>query len=245
MRYLVLADLHANLEATEAVLQDARAQGYDEVLVLGDLVGYGASPNEVLDLVRSLPLAVLVRGNHDKAASGITDGETFNEIAREAALWTRAVLAPEHARYLRQLPEGPLRAGGAVICHGAPLDEEEYLLGDADASRSFTRMEFDAAFFGHTHFASVFHWHEGRILHRFMPGEGGALPLEPGKRYLINPGSVGQPRDRVPMASYLLYEPDRGQVVWRRVAYDRDAAAARIVRAGLPELLGQRLLLGM
>src|SRR5512132_234780 len=133
MRTLILSDLHSNLPAVEAVLRDARGRGYDRVVCLGDLVGYGAHPNEVIEIVRELRPWAQVRGNHDKAACGITDAETFNDTAREAIEWTREVLTPESLHYLRELPEGPLAAGPLLLSHGSPIDEEEYILGETDA----------------------------------------------------------------------------------------------------------------
>jgi predicted phosphodiesterase len=243
VRYLILSDLHANLQATSRVLEDAASRGYDRVIVLGDLVGYGANPGEVIDRIRALDPFAVVRGNHDKVVSGITDGEFFNEVAHEAALWTRSVLGREHPEYLRGLPEGPAQVDGFVISHGTPLDEEEYLLGNGQADDVFVETEFDLAFFGHTHFPCAFE--EGDGPGRMMRTGESSVRLAPGARYLVNPGSVGQPRDRDPRASYVTFDTGSREIAWHRVEYDCEEAKARIVKAGLPPVLGERLTLGV
>ena len=251
MRYLVLSDIHSNIEALTSVLVDARRQGFDSTVVLGDIVGYGASPNEVIDLVRGLEPAAVVRGNHDKAAAGITEGESFNDVARLAALWTRDVLTRENLAYLRGLAVGPIDAGGFLLSHGSPLDEEEYILGDLDASQAFEVSDFELAFFGHTHFACCFTWSDGRSNLRMgaagtaRPGGADSIELVPGTRYLVNPGSIGQPRDHNPRAAYAIYDSGARRLYSRRVTYDVLGAAERIEAAGLPEVLGQRLVLGI
>ncbi len=244
MRYLILSDLHSNLQATSRVLEDAVSRGFDRVVVLGDLVGYGADPGEVIDRIRALDPCASVRGNHDKVVCGITDGEFFNEYALDAALWTRSVLGREHLDYLRGLPEGPSLIDGFMISHGTPLDEEEYLLGQDDAEGVFGEARFDLAFFGHTHFPCAFE--RGAGPPRMMIGIGAStLRLSPGARYLINPGSVGQPRDRDPRACYATFDSTNLEIAWHRVEYDREEAKARIFEAGLPHVLGERLILGV
>ena len=245
MRYLVLSDIHSNLEAFASVLEDAKRRGYDDCVVLGDIVGYGASPNEAVGMVRELKPTAIVRGNHDKAACGITDAQSFNDAAKFAALWTRDVLTAENKRYLRELPRGPLDAGGFVISHGSPLDEEEYILGEIDAAGAFDDGEFEIAFFGHTHFACVFVLSGGRSKLRLTTPEQGLLRLEQGARYLINPGSIGQPRDHDPKASYAIFDTGQRTLGTFRVAYDVRRAQALIEQAGLPFVLGERLLLGL
>ena len=245
MRYLVLSDIHSNIEAFTSVVTDARRQGFDATVALGDIVGYGASPNEVIDLLRELSPVASVRGNHDKAASGITEAESFNDIARVAALWTRDVLTPQNLAYLRGLAEGPVRIGGFLLSHGSPLDEEEYILGDLDATATFEESDFDLAFFGHTHFPCCFSWSGGRSHLRMATARTESIDLDPASRHLINPGSIGQPRDHNPRAAYVIYDAKRRTVEARRVTYDVGGSAARIEAAGLPEVLGQRLVLGI
>src|SRR5262245_9349708 len=140
MRYLVLSDLHSNIEATRAVLDDAGRRGYDRAVCLGDIVGYGGSPNEVVDALRALEPVAVIRGNHDKVATGIEEGEYFNDIARAAALWTRDKLNPVNREYVLALPPGPVDAGGFLISHGTPVDEDAYILSEMDAAAVFDSL---------------------------------------------------------------------------------------------------------
>ena len=245
MRYLVLSDLHANAEALTAVL--ARVRGsYGALLVLGDFVGYGADPNSVIDRIRRVRRRKhFVRGNHDRVAAGLDAGGMFNPVALSAARWTTETLTPENRDFLRALPVGPLEVdGGFVICHGSPLDEDAYIFSDSDAAWNFRSFGADLCFFGHSHIPSVFTLEPDGIRVDVVRGERIAWKLEPGRRYLVNPGSVGQPRDRNIAAAYALYDADRGEIVFERVAYDVAAARQKILRAGLPGALGDRLLVG-
>ncbi len=243
MRYLILSDMHANWDAFEVVLRRVRRKRFDTVLVLGDLVGYGAAPNQVVDAVRQLgPKALLVRGNHDKVAAGIDSGANFNHTALIAAQWTLERLTPSNLRYVRELPRGPLQVNeGLAICHGSPLDEDTYVFSDVDAFEIFSRFEVPITFFGHTHIPSIF-WLRGRTLGvQALRGEGGTIHLQPDARYLINPGSIGQPRDRDPRASYMTYDSEKRIVRWHRLEYPVEAAQRRVNRAGLPKSLADRL----
>ncbi len=242
MRYLVLSDMHGNQAALEAVLRRVRRKRFDATLVLGDLVGYGAAPNQVVETVRSLPGRVLsVRGNHDKVAVGIGGATTL-----VAAQWTSRRLTPANARHVRNLPRGPRDvADGLAICHGSPIDEDMYLFSDQDAAEVFAAWDAPVTFFGHTHVTSVFSL-EGRTVRvRQLSGETGELALEPGHRYLVNPGSIGQPRDGDPRASYMVYDSDRRRVRWYRLEYPVERAQKRIHKAGLPDALADRLAVGM
>lgn len=244
MRALVLSDLHANLEALRAVLADARPRGWDQVWVLGDLVGYGADPEAVVAEVRSLRPSVTVRGNHDKAACGITPPAGFNLAARAAVEWTGRALSPDSHSYLRSLPAGPaVAAPGVWVAHGAPQDEDEYLLEEAAAEAGFETGDFSLCFIGHSHIAGVYSLRSGR-LERQLPPPPDGLRLWPGERHLFNPGSVGQPRDRDPRAAYAVLDTGSGRVEHYRVAYDIEAAARKILAAGLPAALARRLKTG-
>ncbi|MFL6233153.1 MAG: metallophosphoesterase family protein [Thermoanaerobaculia bacterium] len=246
MRYLILSDMHANWDAFETVLRRARRKRYEAVLVLGDLVGYGAAPNQVVEAVRHLgPKLFTVRGNHDKVVAGIDSGGNFNQTALTAAQWTTGRLTPGNLRYVRELPQGPLRVEeGVAICHGSPLDEDTYVFSDVDAWEIFSRYETPVTFFGHTHIPSLF-WLEGRLLGvKALRGTSGRIVLSPGGRYLINPGSIGQPRDRDPRASYMIYDSKRRVVNWYRIPYAIGEAQARIRKAGLPGSLADRLAVG-
>jgi predicted phosphodiesterase len=246
VRYLILSDMHANWDAFETVLRRARRKRYDAVLVLGDLVGYGGAPNQVVDAVRRLgPRLWTVRGNHDKVVAGIDSGSNFNHTALAAAQWTTGRLTPSNLRYVRELPQGPIEIEkGVAICHGSPLDEDTYVFSDVDAWEIFSRFDMPVTFFGHTHIPSIF-WLEGRMLGvRALKGPTGRIELAPGGRYLINPGSIGQPRDRDPRASYMTFDSERRVVRWYRAPYDIPEAQRRIRRAGLPNSLADRLAVG-
>ncbi len=157
MRLLILSDIHANIDALDAVLAAAPAGSWDRVVVLGDLVGYGAEPNAVVDRVRALDPVATIRGNHDKAACGLDDGSNFNQIARFAAAWTGDALTEDNREYLRALPAGPLPVGGDVeICHGSPFDEDYYIFDGDDAVQAIAVMTRPLCLFGHTHLPIVF-----------------------------------------------------------------------------------------
>jgi diadenosine tetraphosphatase ApaH/serine/threonine PP2A family protein phosphatase len=245
VRTFIFSDLHANLQAAEAVFADARGRGFDRSVCLGDLVGYGANPNEVIDLVRRLKPDALVRGNHDKAACGITEGTAFNDAARAALAWTRDALTPESAAWLRALPAGPIPMEGMLLSHGSPLDEEAYILGLADAGAAMEEQALPLALFGHTHYAGAFVAMPGDAPRVVLFPHGGSLSLPAGSRCLLNPGSMGQPRDSDPRAAYALHDDATGVVEVVRVAYDVDGARSAIVGAGLPSLLERRLSLGI
>ena len=246
MRYLVLSDMHGNRGALAAVLRRVRRKRFDAVLVLGDLVGYGAAPNQVVATVRALPgRVVAVRGNHDKVAVGIDSGGSFNQVALIAAHWTSRRLTRDHARYVRELPAGPRPVDpGLAICHGSPLDEDKYLFSDQDAAEVFASWRVPVTFFGHTHVTSVFSVGDGWVRVRQLAGARGELEVLPGHRYLINPGSIGQPRDGDPRASFMTYDSDRRLVRWYRVPYPIEEEQRRIRRAELPEILADRLAVG-
>lgn len=245
MRYLVLSDLHANIDALDAVLDHASGR-WDRVLVLGDLVGYGAEPNAVVDKVRELSPDAVIRGNHDKAACGLDDGSAFNHVARIAAIWTGSALTPSNLEYLRALPCGPVGIDSTTeICHGAPFDEDHYIFDGGDARLAVESMSRPLCLFGHTHIPVIFRWVDGVF-------EGGApdadvetlLPLQRGAKYLVNIGSVGQPRDGDRRAAYGVLDDDARELRMFRVPYPVEAAQQRIFAAGLPASLANRLAVG-
>ncbi len=244
MRYLVLSDLHANLEALEAVLRAAQG-AWDRAVVLGDLVGYGADPNAVIERIVSLSPVAIIRGNHDKAASGVDDASSFNPAARAAALWTYETLTPEHRAYLQALPMGPVVVDDALeICHGSPFDEDFYIFDGSDAWRALESTRSSLCFFGHTHVAIAF-MRSGNLFEAVVPDDGETPILaQNGRRLIVNPGSVGQPRDGDPRAAFALYDTATGVVTLRRVDYPVAAAQEKIVAAGLPRALASRLGVG-
>jgi predicted phosphodiesterase len=245
VRYLILSDIHSNWEALQAVTADAEGR-YDEILCCGDLIGYGADPNRVVEWVRDNCKAV-VRGNHDKACAGMDDLEWFNPVARQAALWTHQHLSRENLEYSRDLPRGPVKLDGFELLHGSPTDEDEYVVGCAEAGEAFGYLDSRLAFFGHTHLQGGFIWNHSRVetIGRTpLKSAGQRLEISPEGAYLGNPGSVGQPRDGDPRAAYLLYDSSEPFVVYRRVAYEVGAAQAKIIEAGLPSILADRLSAG-
>ncbi len=248
MRYLVLSDIHANVDALDAVLLAAAPHACDRVLFLGDLVGYGAEPNAVIDRIRTLDPLVMVRGNHDKVAAGHDDAEAFNPVARRGAEWTAAALTPENRAYLAAIPAGPQYVGDLIeVCHGTPYDEDAYVFDELDAVRSLQSSTRPICLFGHTHFPMVYRLKD-RELEPYPIGglDDAVLPLEiqGDARYLINVGSVGQPRDGDPRAAYGVLDVDRMEVTLARVEYEVKRAQTRILAAGLPDALAHRLAIG-
>ncbi|PWU04712.1 MAG: metallophosphoesterase [Terriglobia bacterium] len=245
MRYLIVSDLHANLEALEAVLRHAEGR-YDRAICCGDLVGYGADPNAVVEWVRNSCL-VVVRGNHDRACTGQEDLEWFNPVARSAAVWTLERLSGENAEYVRNLPKGPAFENGFELLHGSPCDEDDYMVSADNAAEAFTYLERRVAFFGHTHLQGGFIWNRERV-ETIQPASWDTdrllMDIEPEDGYLINPGSVGQPRDGDPRAAYVLYNAEAGVVSYCRVEYDVESAQRKIRDRGLPPFLADRLSVG-
>lgn len=245
MRFLILSDIHANWEALEAVLAHAKGK-YDRIVCLGDVVGYGADPDVVTEWVRQ-NAEITIRGNHDKACAGIEDLEWFNPVARISALWTMESTNPLNIAWLGKLPKGPAEVDGFQIIHGSPLDEDEYLISENDAAQVAPYLESHVYCFGHTHLQGGFLCHRNGTKRLGKPGaysEDYALQLEEDAHYLINPGSVGQPRDNDPRAAYVVYDPGQGLVTYYRVPYDIRKAQKKIVDAGLPDILAARLELG-
>ena len=244
MRYLIFSDVHASVDALESVLRAVRRKHFDVIISLGDLVGYGAAPNQVIEMVRRLKGEVRhIRGNHDKVASGVEEGLGFNPVALMAARWTQRRLSEVNRRFVASLPQGPMQENGFLCAHGSPLDEDVYIFSERDAAEVFRQTTFDICFFGHTHIAGCFTYQDG--VTRTLPREPRAtIELEPGVRYLINPGAVGQPRDRDPRAAFAIYDSERRQVQWCRVDYPVGRAQERILKAGLPKVLADRLSLG-
>jgi len=245
VRYLFLTDLHSNWQALEAVLRHANDR-YERVVCCGDLVGYGADPNPVVEWVRA-NCAVVVRGNHDRAATGQEDLEWFNPVARAAAIWTARALSAENAAYVRELAKGPCFIEGIEVLHGSPCDEDDYLIAADDASDAFAYLESRLAFFGHTHLQGGFIWDRERVeMISPVPLDScrEVMDINPQRGYLINPGSVGQPRDGDPRAAYALYNSDAAVLSYCRVKYDVEAACRKIRDAGLPPVLADRLSVG-
>lgn len=246
MRYLVITDIHANLEALEVCLADAARRTYDETLVLGDLVGYGADPNAVCDRVKALKPLAMVRGNHDKVACGLEQAEGFNSVARNAARWTLENLTPENRNWLADLPQGPHDVDDLVqICHGSPFDEDAYIFDELDAVRALKLSSRPLCLFGHTHYPITFELSD-EAFDSIGPSAAPVteLRMKNGSKYLVNPGSVGQPRDGDARAAYAIADTSQRRVELFRLNYPLEEAQAKVINAGLPEVLAQRLALG-
>lgn len=245
MRYLIISDVHSNKDALDAVLSFVRRKRWEKLVCLGDLVGYGANPNQVVDVIRRSRRMVAIRGNHDMVCSGIEDGELFNRIALEAAIWTRSKLTRTNQRFLKELPQGPVEVDEQfAIAHGTPIDEDAYIFGEIEALNVFRQTAFPLCFFGHSHFPVVFSLSPDSITTMLTRGRTVRFKLRPGMRYLINPGSVGQPRDGCPKAGFALFDSKAMTVTIHRIPYQVGAAQARIHRAGLPRPLADRLAIG-
>lgn len=250
MRILVLSDIHANLEALDACL--ASAPSFDMVVNLGDIVGYGASPNEVTERSRELG-KTFVRGNHDKAATGVMELNDFNPMAAAAALWTREELTLDNLEWLRALPHGPVSVPEfpqVQLVHGSPHDEDEYVVSLGDALAPLIALNTPLTFFGHTHLQGGF-FANGSSADGFRPEyrtvgqqETVAMQLKPSTRYLINPGSVGQPRDGDWRAAFALFDTDAQVIHFHRTPYNLKSAQDRIFAANLPARLATRLASG-
>jgi len=245
MRYLILSDIHSNKEAFGAVLSFVRRKPWDKAVFLGDLVGYGANPNQTIDMLRSLRPLNAIRGNHDKVCSGLEDGELFNRIALEAAMWTRKKLTRSNLTWLRGLPEGPQMVDDTfAISHGTPIDEDAYIFGEIEALNVFRHTTFPVCFFGHSHFPVIFALSPDAITTILTVAPSFRFKLREGVRYLINPGSIGQPRDGNPLASFALYDSETRVVSIHRIPYRVAETQQKILKAGLPRPLADRLAIG-
>ena len=248
MRTLVLSDLHANAAAFEAALEAVKGR-WDRVVCLGDVVGYGPDPNEVTTRIRELK-AQTIRGNHDKAVAGLMGTDDFNPVAKAAVDWTRSQLSQDNLQWLSQLPAGPVETDGLVLVHGAFQDEDEYVFTPSQALEGLLDSDAPITFFGHTHHQGGFSYQtasnnlEILQIHPRAAETLAPLRLESERRYLLNPGSVGQPRDGDPRAALAIVDPQRQLVEFWRVPYDISVLQTRMRAFHLPEPLVQRLSFG-
>ncbi|MGQ4808585.1 hypothetical protein NKDENANG_01972 [Candidatus Entotheonellaceae bacterium PAL068K] len=246
MRYAIISDIHANLEALEMVLADARPLA-DAFICLGDIVGYNANPNECLELIRDVHQVSIV-GNHDEAAIGTRPYDDFNKYAQEAMDWTKTQLTPSGLAYLRSLPSTATFGCRWLAAHGSPRDTDEYLFHASHFQQSFTYLQRHfptvlGCFVGHTHLPMVWQNPASGVVSPvdvFSP----IIPLDPTCCYLVNPGSVGQPRNGNPMSSYVLLDDQALTVEFRFIRYDVDTTQEKIYDAGLPPFLAERLAAG-
>ena len=244
MRYFVFSDVHANLEAFDAVLSAIAEEHVDRIVFLGDIVGYGAQPNEVVDRLIELKPDAMVRGNHDKVIAGIEDGSSFQNLAHASAMWSRVQIRPDNRAYLQRMPQGPITLEEEIqIAHGSPHDEDFYIMGHWDARPILRQSQSWIVFYGHTHLPMIYST-ESKFSQRYPEDDEVYYGLAEDKRYLINPGSVGQPRDLNPHASFAILDTDENIICIKRVRYDIQAAQRKIREAGLPAWHADRLASG-
>jgi len=246
MRLAIISDIHSNFEALKSVLPRIEHDNVDAILNLGDIVGYSASPNEFLELLQERPVVSLA-GNHDLALLEVSRAQNFNIIAYQALLWSREQVKPEFLDFFRNLPitrEGK----GFIACHGTPTSTDAYVVFHFQGKRVFNYLrhlpDMRVCFFGHTHRRAL--WYRdirGKIA--LMPCRPYEMRLDRNCLYLINPGSVGQPRDGNPEAAYAIFDDEEFSIHFKSVPYDVKAAQKRILKAGLPEYLAERLAQGV
>lgn len=242
MKYLIFSDVHSNLEALQAVLAKGRELGVGYYLCLGDIVGYGANPNECVEIVRALPMCACVKGNHDAAVVDPRERSFFHAVALDGVRFTESALTEENWKFIEDLPYVYSSGDLFIGVHASPHrpDAWEYVLDQGSAKRALSAMRQQIAFIGHSHMPVVFC--DDGSTERFVPGD--RLALRPGIRYVVNVGSVGQPRDGNPDASFVVFDDENLVVEILRVEYDRKTAAEKILKAGLPPVLAERLLVG-
>ena len=240
MRYAIVSDIHGNLESLDVALGMLRPD--DRLICLGDIVGYGPNPNECVARIRERAFATVL-GNHDVAAIDNFGLAYFNPAAREAMRWTQRVISKENSAWLNSLGY-EFRMPGFLLVHGAPKNYFEYILDKAGAARAFAATDAPIIFIGHTHIAEYYALGpEGTIAHKHLQ-QGGEFALEPGTRYIVNVGSIGQPRDLNPRASFGLYDPEARAMTIVRFDYPIAIVQEKIVAAHLPEALARRLIVG-
>lgn len=242
MRVLVISDIHANLTALDAVLADAGQ--VDATWCLGDVVGYGPDPNQVVQRLRDLPNLTCILGNHDVAVLGQMDYAVFNMDARRSLIWQKSILTSENLYFLEHLPQEKVIRENVTLAHGSPRDPVwEYILNTLSARMNFDEFETSYCMVGHTHLQCIFQLDKERDrISQNIANPGTVVQLRP--RAILNPGSVGQPRDRDARSAYAIYDPQAETWEPRRVAYDIKAVQARILAAGLPEKHALRLMDG-
>lgn len=241
MKYLVFSDIHSNLEAFEKLISHKAFKEADKCLFLGDLVGYGADPNDTISLFRKIKNLYFIRGNHDKVISDIESSSLFNPVAAFSAEWSKVQLSEENRTFLKNFEKGPRIVDHFItICHGSTFDEDYYVFSIFEAVESFKFMKTSIGFFGHTHFPVIYLQRNNKI--NVIPlGDSKKIKLDPNTRYFINPGSIGQPRDKNPSSGFILFDSDKREINFYRFEYNVKKTQKKIRNAGLPELLASRL----
>ena len=241
MRYLILSDIHSNIDAFNSVMSFFKRKKYNKILFLGDLVGYGAAPNQVVEKFKMLRNKKYVRGNHDKVCAGLELGAHFNDKAKKAADWTFSKLSKTNLNYLKRMPKGPLKVSEEIlIAHGSPINEDYYIFSDFDAYQVFMNTSNFITFIGHTHLPILYEF-DGTNIKTVKMEHKGVYQLDPKKRYIVNPGSVGQPRDRDYRASAVIFDNNAYKIYNYRIEYNVKKAFDRILKAKLPVHLAIRL----
>lgn len=241
MRYALISDIHGNLEAFEAVLGAIKKEGVDKYLCIGDIVGYGADPEKVLSLVQSLSPEAIVAGNHEWGLVERLDLDYFNEEAKEAVLWTKKMLDKGAIDYFKSF-DLTYEKGEVTLVHGSLESPEEfhYIMDEGDAYITSQLSKTRLCFVGHSHMPGIFYCADDAM----KRAKRGKVKIDPDKKYVVNIGSIGQPRDGDPRASYCIYDSSENTIEIKRVAYDIDTAKDKILKAGLPSSLAYRLLEG-
>lgn len=241
MRYLIFSDIHSNLEAFEALLECTPVKEADKYLFLGDLVGYGANPNKTIDRFKELKNIYSIRGNHDKVIANLESSSLFNPVAAFSAEWSKLQLSDDNQTFLKQIKKGPEVVDHFItICHGSTFDEDYYVFSMFEAVESFKFMETSIGFFGHTHFPVIYLLRNEKI--DIVPlTQETKIKLDPNTRYLVNPGSIGQPRDKNPNPSFIVFDSNKKELHFKRFTYNIKETQRKIREAGLPEILASRL----
>ncbi|MBI5376517.1 MAG: metallophosphoesterase family protein [Candidatus Schekmanbacteria bacterium] len=244
MKIAIISDIHANLEAFESVLAEIDSIAPDEIYCLGDIVGYNANPNECVELIRKRNIPSIM-GNHDRVACGLEEPLFFNTSAKKAILWTRGKLNEDNRKFLRELPQNLSLKGIVLLVHGSPRDPDEYIYSETTASNCLNYMENNnpavkVCFFGHTHYRNIFFSEKYEAQKESIR----MFKLNPYGKYLVNPGSVGQPRDGDSAASFITYDEATFAVTYHPVKYDIEKTAGKVRQEDLPESLAERLFHG-
>jgi diadenosine tetraphosphatase ApaH/serine/threonine PP2A family protein phosphatase len=240
LRYALISDIHSNLEALVAVVDALRTEAVDKYVCLGDIVGYAANPNECVEIVRDLS-DVTILGNHDSAVVGATGIEGFNPLAAKAVLWTSDTISAQNREYLNSLAASA-ELEGALLVHSSPSNPTmwRYIFSIDDAKMEFHHFKHDICVVGHSHQPLTFIQFRDSVIAEMRP----TVEIEKGNRYIINVGSVGQPRDLDPRAAYGLYDSRQRTLTVKRIEYDVQTTRQKIIEAGLPQFLGDRLVAG-
>ncbi len=240
MKYALISDIHSNLEALAAVVDALKTEAVDKCVCLGDIVGYAANPNECIEIVRDVS-DIAVLGNHDSAVVGATGIEGFNPLAGKAVLWTSDAISAQNREYLSSLPASA-ELEGSLLVHSSPSNPAmwRYIFSIDDAKMEFHHFGHEICVVGHSHQPLTFIQFRDRVIAEMRP----AVEIERGNRYIVNVGSVGQPRDLDPRAAYGLYDSRQRMLTIKRIEYDVLTTRRKIIEAGLPQFLGDRLVAG-